>query len=177
MSLTHDVPSCHVSPPFVEQCSPCAFRQSLSPLRIVRTPRRLLNPAQSPFIQTRWTGPMSSRGGGRQPCCSSTPSSSESSKSKYAWRKRVQQAKRILQFAGPALSIPLSDPTMQLMDTVIIGQVRTESTFLFAMVFIDVFATSVDTLTLLCELCSVPAPPSWQHWGPTWWSSTPLYTV
>ena len=66
-----------------------------------------------------------SRPGNNMPprCSASNAQSGISSQSNYAWRKRMQQAKRILFFAGPALSIPLADPAMQLMDSVVIGQV------------------------------------------------------
>lgn len=73
---------------------------------------------------------MSRPGSGMQPRCSSNSShNSATSRSNYAWRKRIQQAKRILLFAGPALSIPLADPAMQLMDSVVIGQVYSRSSF------------------------------------------------
>ena len=39
------------------------------------------------------------------------------------WRWRKCTAQRILLFAGPALSIPLADPLMSLIDSICIGQV------------------------------------------------------
>ena len=40
------------------------------------------------------------------------------------WQWRQAQLYKIAMFTGPALSIPLADPIMSLVDTVCIGQVR-----------------------------------------------------
>ena len=38
------------------------------------------------------------------------------------WEARMAMLKTIVMFAGPALSIPLGDPLMSLVDTVCVGQ-------------------------------------------------------
>ena len=76
------------------------------------------------YKETRWRQSKAAPERYTRLCCAtSTPKGVSPSQDGYAWRKRVQQAKRILFFAGPALSIPLADPAMQLMDSIIIGQV------------------------------------------------------
>ena len=40
------------------------------------------------------------------------------------WQWRKAQLRKIAMFTGPALSIPLADPIMSLVDTVCVGQVR-----------------------------------------------------
>lgn len=46
------------------------------------------------------------------------PSATDSS----PWEARFAMLKTIVMFAGPALSIPLGDPLMSLVDTVCVGQ-------------------------------------------------------
>ena len=128
MNLTPGVPYGHVRPSCVGQYVPYAFKSCLPRFHISRATSRFPHPAHSQYKQTRWKGSMSRPGyDTRLRCSASNAQSSTSSRSNYAWRKRMQQAKRILFFAGPALSIPLADPAMQLMDSVVIGQVQTMS--------------------------------------------------
>ena len=42
---------------------------------------------------------------------------------KNIWQWRKAQLQKIAVFTGPALSIPLADPIMSLVDTVCVGQV------------------------------------------------------
>lgn len=65
---------------------------------------------------------------GRQRRIGCTSSQSEDAlvfqeSSSRLWKWRGLQARRILQFAGPALSIPLADPLMSTIDAICIGQV------------------------------------------------------
>ena len=124
MQLTLPRQCGHVCPFVVGRPVSYVFKHGLPHWQIRKCRNRALKHAELQYIQTRWHRSKSRTERGMQPrCAASNSQSNASSQSSYAWRKRLQQAKKILSFAGPALSIPLAHPAMQLMDSVIIGQV------------------------------------------------------
>ena len=74
-----------------------------------------------------------------------------------SWGARAVLFRQILLFTGPALSIPLGDPLMSLIDTICIGQVRSPYTTHCVCPF------TTDTKGVV--LCSMRLRSSWRRWG------------
>ena len=116
----------HIRPEFSYGVAPNAFKQAIARTAKRRAVIRASRCDEGRHAQTARTRSKGAKAGELQVrCASSSQGINASSQSDRAWRRRVQHAKRILFFAGPALSIPLADPAMHLMDSVIIGQVAT----------------------------------------------------